>query len=99
MLTIRLDGQITTTGELVLDLPKNLPSGAVQVTIEVPTAEPLEVETFTEEEVKNLLIFTPKTGAEIVAAGLMGGWQDMGITDPVAWVEEQRRKQREARQW
>lgn len=99
MPTIHLEGQITTSGELLLELPKDIPSGHVHVTIEMPTADTLEAEEFTEEEVKNLLTFTPKTGAEIVAAGLTGGWQDMNITDPVAWVEEQRRKQREARQW
>jgi len=30
---------------------------------------------------------------------LVGGWEDKGITDPVAWVEELRRKQREKRIW
>jgi hypothetical protein len=99
MPTIHLDGEITTHGELLLELPKDFPSGHVRVTIEMSTAASSEAEDFTEEEVKALLTFTPKTGAEIVAAGLTGGWQDMGITDSVAWVEEQRRKQREARQW
>ncbi len=97
MSTIHLDGHITASGELLLELPKDLPSGKVHVTIEV-SFDKNEVEEFTEEEVKNLLTFTPKTGAEIVAAGLTGGWQDMGINDSVTWVEEQRRKQREAHQ-
>ena len=99
MSIIHLDGQITAAGELLLELPKDLPSGKVHVTIEMPSVDAPQVEEFTEEEIKQLLIFTPKTGAEIVAAGLTGGWQDMGITDPVVWVEEQRQKQREARQW
>jgi hypothetical protein len=90
MPTIHLEGQITAAGELLLELPKNLPSGHVHVTIEMPTTATLEPEEFTEEEVKKLLTFTSKTGAEIVAAGLTGGWQDMNITDSVAWVEEQR---------
>ena len=98
MLTIHLDGHITASGELFIELPKDLPSGKVHVTIEMSTIDTSKAENFTEEEIKSLLTFTPKTGAEIVAAGLMGGWQDMGIADPVAWVEEQRRKQREARQ-
>jgi hypothetical protein len=34
----------------------------------------------------------PRTGAEIVAAGLLGGWADQGITDSTEWVEEQRRR-------
>jgi hypothetical protein len=99
MFTIQLDGQITESGELLLDLPKNLPSGAVHVTIEVRSDELSEDDIFTEEEVKALLKFTPRTGAEIAAAGLLGGWEDMGIDDPVAWVEEQRRKQQESRRW
>jgi hypothetical protein len=99
MSTIHLDGQITASGELLLELPKDLPSGRVHVTIEVSSPETLEAEDFSEEEVENLLIFTPKTGTEIVAAGLTGAWQDMDITDPVAWVERQRRKQRDASRW
>jgi len=99
MPTIHLEGQITATGELILDLPKDLPSGHVHVTIETLIPESVKSEEFTEEEVKDLLIFTPKTGAEIVAAGLMGGWRDLEINDPVIWVEEQRRKQRETHQW
>ena len=99
MSIIHLDGQITAAGELLLELPKDLPSGKVHVTIEMPTADVPQAEEFTEEEVKNLLTFAPKTGAEIVASGLTGGWQDMGITDPVDWVEEQRLKQQKARQW
>jgi len=34
----------------------------------------------------------PMTGAEIVAAGLTGGWADMGIADGAEWVNEQKRK-------
>lgn len=95
MVTIRLTGHVTESGELVFEAPKNLPPGEVQITIEVPD----ESESFSEEEVRELLTFTPRSGAEVVAAGLVGGWEHRGITDPVKWVEEQRRKQRERRQW
>jgi hypothetical protein len=95
MVTIRLKGQITPDGQLLFDVPENLPPGDVDITIEIPNLD----EQFTEEEIKELLTFTPTSGAEVVAAGLLGGWEDMNITDPVAWVEELRRKQRERRQW
>ncbi|HEX9943289.1 MAG TPA: hypothetical protein VGG03_14810 [Thermoanaerobaculia bacterium] len=50
---------------------------------------------WTEEDLKRALKIEPLTGAEIVEAGLVGGWADEGITDSAAWVEEQRRKRRE----
>jgi len=89
---IELSGQITEAGELKLELPSGLPAGEVWITIEIP-----EEPAWTEDELKRALQITPMTGAEIVAAGLTGGWEDMGITDSVAWVAEQRRKRRERR--
>jgi hypothetical protein len=86
MVTIRLTGQVTADGQLHFEPPSNLPPGAVQITIEIPDL----AEAFTEAEINDLLTFTPKSGAEIVAAGLAGGWEDLGITDPVAWVEDKR---------
>jgi len=99
MVTIHLTGTVTDEGELVFDAPKNLPPGQVQITIEVPSDASAIEQDFTDEEIKELLTFTPKSGKEIVENGFVGGWEDKGITDPVAWVEEQRRKQRERRQW
>jgi hypothetical protein len=98
MVTIHLKGRVTEDGDLVFDPPKNLPPGEVQITIEMPaeTAQPLEQD-FTDEEIKEFLTFKPKTGKEIVEEGLIGGWEDTGITDSVEWVEEQRRKERERR--
>jgi hypothetical protein len=99
MVTIHLTGRVTDEGELVFDAPKNLPPGEAKITIEVPAnAAPLEQD-FTDEEIKEMLTFTPKSGKEIVEQGLVGGWEDMGITDSVAWVEEQRRKRRERNRW
>ena len=97
MATIHLTGHVTEDGELVFDAPKNLPPGEVQITIEVPSEMPALEKDFTDEEIKEFLTFKPKTGKEIVEQGLVGGWEDMGITDSVAWVEEQRRKQWERR--
>lgn len=96
MVTIRLKGHVTEAGELVFDPPSDLPPGEVDIVLEIHEANTDEL-TFTEAEIQDLLTFTPTSGADVIAAGLTGGWQDMGITDPVAWVEEQRRKQREQR--
>jgi hypothetical protein len=95
MVTIHLRGRITPDGQLLLDMPENLPPGDVGVTLEIPNVD----EQFTEAEIRDLLIFTPTSGAEVVAAGLVGGWEHKGITDSVVWVEEQRRKQKECRKW
>ncbi|CAG1771055.1 hypothetical protein BAC2_01445 [uncultured bacterium] len=52
---------------------------------------PLEdIEPFTDEEIAEMLRPEPMTGAEIVAAGLTGGWADLGIADGAEWVQEQR---------
>jgi hypothetical protein len=95
MVTFHLKGQITDDGQLVFDVPENLPPGDVDIILEIPNVD----EQFTEAEIKELLTFTPMSGADIVGAGLAGGWEDMNITDPVAWVDEQRRKQKERRKW
>lgn len=57
-------------------------------------------EPWTDEELAELL--TPKeplTGKEIVEKGLLGAWKDMGITDSVEWLEQQRAKRRKKYQW
>jgi beta-lactamase class D len=52
-------------------------------------------EPLTDEEIAEMLKVEPMTGTEIVAAGLTGGWADMGITDGAEWVNEQKRKRKE----
>ncbi len=61
----------------------------------------LEMETtWTDEELEDLLAdVEPLTGAEIVAAGLTGGWADLDIPGGAEWVEQQRKKRRERHQW
>jgi hypothetical protein len=93
-MVIQLNGRITEEGDLELDLPSGLPAGEAKITIEIP----IETE-WSEEELARALRTEPLTGAEIVEAGLVGGWADQGITDSGAWVEELRRKRREARGW
>ena len=58
-----------------------------------------EAETWADNELVDLLAVEPLTGEAIVAAGLTGSWGDLAIADGAAWVEEQRRKRRERRQW
>lgn len=46
---------------------------------------------WTDEELSELL--TPKqtlTGKEMVEQGYVGGWEDMGIQDGAAWVNQQK---------
>lgn len=64
--------------------------GETKITTKIPTEFG-----WTPEEIDKALKVEPMTGAEIVEAGLLGGWEDEGITDSAAWVEEQRRKRRE----
>lgn len=49
----------------------------------------------TQAEIEALIKIEPMTGAEIVAAGLLGGWADEGIQDGAEWVNEQKRKRKE----
>ena len=56
--------------------------------------------TWTDEEIAELL--TPKepmTGKKMVEAGLIGGWEHMGIEDSAEWVNEQRAKRRKKLNW
>lgn len=94
MATIHLTGRVTDKGELEVSLPPGLPAGEARITIEVP-AEPV----WTPERIREALQVEPLTGAEIVEAGLIGGWEEEGITDGAEWVEELRRKKRERREW
>lgn len=95
MTTLRLTGVITPEGELKVTLPKNMPAGEVEVTIQsLAEQSPIiaEEEDFTPQEIEELLTFEPTSGADVVAMGLVGGWEDLNIDDPVKFVEEIRRK-------
>ena len=104
MTLIQLEGKINDQGQLELDLPEGLPTGAVHVTLEIaaaPDNAPWEERPWTDEELDALLKTEPKKGAEI-AEWLMKegntGWEQIGMTGE-EWVEEQRRKQRERSKW
>ncbi len=93
MITIRVDAEITEDGHLKVKLPDGLPVGKVQLAIEIP--EP----PWTDAELQALMQPEPMTGAEIIAAGLTGGWKDDGISDGASWVDEQRHKRRAQQKW
>ena len=89
-MVIHLSGLITDDGELKLDLPIGLPAGEARITIEIPTET-----SWTSEDLDRALTTVPMTGAEIVQAGLLGGWED--APDGASWVDEQRQKRHERR--
>ena len=92
MATIHLNGRITEDGGLEIELPPGLPKGEARITIEIPV-EPA----WRPEELDQALEVVPMTGAEIVSAGLTGGWADPEISSGADWVQERRRQRREER--
>ena len=72
-----------------------------QALIEAEESRAVEAnEVWTEAELAELLApKKPMTGRQIVQAGLLGGWKDMGIEDSVEWLEEQRAQRRKKYQW
>jgi len=89
---ITVKGEIKN-GELKVDLPDNVQDGEVEVTIPVADTgtQPWENRPWTEEELAEMLHFEGKSLGEIET----GGWEDMGITNSVEFIEEVRRKQEE----
>ncbi len=94
MMTIQVSGRITERGELEIRLPEGLPPGEARITIEIP-----QPEDWKPEDLASALKIEPLTGAEIVKAGLLGGWEGQGIGDSEIWLQEQRRRRREQRSW
>lgn len=90
-------------GELKVELPDNVTDGEVQVVLPVTTetlaADHPDEAPLTDEEIAAFMRPDPKTGAEIIALGHIGGWEHKGITDSVEWVQEQRRKRKAKRGW
>lgn len=102
MTIIHLMGKINEQGKLEVELPDGLPPSTVEVTLEIlntkdPTA--WENQPWTDEELEALSKIEPKTSSQIIAAGHVGGWEEYGITDSVEWIEKQRQKRREMREW
>jgi len=107
MVETRIKGFVDENGQLTVQghVPDDFPRGEVEVKISVAKPEMQTPEVLTSEEEselerdiqESLEIFKRggqgKSGAEIVEMlQTMKGWEDYGITDPVAWLEEQRQK-------
>jgi hypothetical protein len=92
-----LRGRINETGQLEVELPKGLRPGEVRVRIELVEGE--DIPPLTDEKVAEMLQTTPMTGAEIVTAGLTGGWSDLGISDGTAWVDDVQHRRKARRSW
>ncbi|MBC8171444.1 MAG: hypothetical protein H7X77_07215 [Anaerolineae bacterium] len=102
--TIQVRGYINHEGKLEVEIPAGLPEGEVKVQIELTQANtdelPWELRPWTKEELDELLQPRPaKTGAEIAerVQKTSGWWEQQGITDPVAWLEELRQREQENR--
>ncbi len=94
MVTLELHGRITEKGDLEVHLPSGLTAGDVTVRIDVPDSD-WENLPWTEEEMRELMTPDPKSGAEIAA--MLQQMEpidlvDPEITDPIEWLEIQRRK-------
>jgi beta-lactamase class D len=61
--------------------------------------EDQDIPAWTPEEIAEMLKPEPKTGAEIVAAGLIGGWADLNIEDGAEWVNARKRQRKEQLRW
>ncbi len=108
---IHVKATVNEDGKLIADLPADSGLSAgdeVEVTIHTAVPEPASDEdvTWTEAEIADImsrLNSTPMTGKDAYESGLLddviGSWADMGIDDPVEWLEEQRRKRRKRFEW
>jgi hypothetical protein len=88
---LEVKGRITEHGSLEVDLPPGLPPGDAIVTINL-IHDPI-----VEDELGSPLTTEPRTGAEIIAAGVIGGWSEEEISDGQSWVDSRRRERRAQR--
>jgi len=106
-MAIELKAHVGKGGIVTLQLPPEFEDDEVRITVEstrgseaTSTEEiPWEERPWTKAEIEELLTFKGQTGAEIASAPEVGSWAHLGITDPVAWVEEVRRQEEERRKW
>ena len=81
---LRVEGEITEDGHLIVDLPPESPRGRVAVTLEPLPEDRLEL---TEEDLKGAGL----TAEEIAASPEIGAWADDDIESGAEYVEKLRR--------
>ncbi len=81
--TLRVEGEITEEGRLLVELPPDAPRGSVVLTLEVAVTE----EGPTDEDLRGLGL----TAEEIAASPEIGSWADAtGIGSGASFVDELR---------
>lgn len=81
---IRIWGEVTADGRLVLDLPKELPRGPVVVSFEFEDESDFELQ---EQD----LLGAGLRAREIADAPEIGAWADEGVESGAEFVEQIRR--------
>jgi hypothetical protein len=84
-IALRVEGEITEDGHLLVDLPRELPQGRVVVTLELLPADDLSL---TDEELQGAGL----TAEEIASSPEIGAWAgDSAIASGAEYVENLRR--------
>ena len=81
---LRVEGEITADGHLLIELPPELPRGRVAVTLEPLPEDELEL---TEDDLKG----TGLTAEEIAASSEIGAWAGDELQSGAEYVEQLRR--------
>jgi hypothetical protein len=81
---LRVEGEITEDGHLLVDLPPEIPSGRVVVTLELLSEDDLEL---TEEDLRGAGL----TAEEISSSPEIGAWTGEGEQSGAEYVETIRR--------
>lgn len=81
---LRVEGEITEDGHLLVDLPSELPRGRVVITLEPLSEEGLEL---TEEDLRGAGL----TAEEIASSPEIGAWKDSDEQSGAEYVETIRR--------
>lgn len=83
-IALRVEGEITEDGHLVVDLPPELPRGRVVVTLEPVLEDVLDL---SDEDLKGAGL----TAEEIAASPEIGAWAEDDIESGAEYVEKIRR--------
>ena len=81
--TVRIEGEVTEDGHLLVDLPVEMPHGRVVVTLEPLLDDDLEL---TDEDLRGAGL----TAEEIASSPEIGAWQTSEARNGAEYVEEVR---------